>query len=280
MLSFANAKINLGLHITGRREDGYHLLESLFLPVPLCDIVEILPASEEATDDSLMVLGDIDTGCLEDNLVLRAVRRLRQDYPFPYVSIVLKKLIPSGAGMGGGSSDASFTLRTLRELFALPVTDEELRAIALTLGADCPFFIANKPALVRGIGEVLLPAPALDLSRYQLVVVKPPLHISTAEAFRGLGSFGGQAEDIPTILSRPIAEWRDSLANDFERSLFPNHPELALCKARLYELGAVYASMTGSGAALYGFFERPLSSEERATFEGCFFWQGRLTLAE
>lgn len=274
MLSFANAKINLGLHITGRREDGYHLLESLFLPVPLCDILEILPAPEGATDDKLVVLGDIDTGCLEDNLVLRAVRRLRCDYPFPYVSIILKKLIPSGAGMGGGSSDASFTLRTLRELFALPVTDEELRAIALTLGADCPFFIDNKPALVRGIGEVLLPAPSLDLSSYHLVVVKPPLHISTAEAFRGLGTIGGHTEDIPTILAKPINEWRSALVNDFERSLFSNYPELPRYKEQLYALGAVYASITGSGAALYGLFDRSLTSEERASLGDCFFWQG------
>lgn len=280
MISFANAKLNLGLHITGKRPDGYHLLESLFIPIPLADILEITERRDGIASDKLSVLGDIETGRYEDNLVLRAVRTMRSHANIPYVDITLKKCIPSGAGMGGGSADASFTLLALRELFALSLSDEVLERMALTLGADCPFFIANQPRMVRGIGEVFSPAPeGLDLSRYQLVVVKPDVHISTKEAFAGLGAIGGHSESVETIVQRPISAWRNALYNDFERSLFPKYPILSELKQKLYHLGAVYASMTGSGAALYGFFERLLSGEERLSLgEETFFWQGKATL--
>lgn len=276
MIDFAPAKINIGLHITGRRADGYHLLESLFVPIPLCDILELMPAPE-GEGDSLTVLGDIDTGEHADNLVLRAVRALRAKFAFPFVSITLKKQIPSGAGMGGGSSDAACTLRMLRKRFALEVSDAELRAIALSLGADCPFFVGGEAAMVRGIGEVFSPAPECDWSPYHLVVVKPELHVSTAEAFRGLGEVGGHAEGVEEILRSGTPEsWRGRLGNDFERSLFPKYPELSALKAKLYDLGAVYASMTGSGSALYGLFRRRLTPSERSVFADVFFWQGAL----
>lgn len=277
MLCFAPAKINIGLQITGRRPDGYHLLESLFVPIPLADIIEILPLASDSSADCLTVLGDIEVGPPEDNLVLRAVRLLRTRYPFPYVSVILKKLIPSGAGMGGGSSDASCTLKALRSLFSLPISDDELAELALSLGADCPFFVEAKPKMVRGIGEVFAPAPSVDLSAYTLVVVKPHIHISTAEAFRGLVRIGGHSSSLESMLSTDIKVWRGCVHNDFEDSLFPKYPILSQLKDRLYALGAVYASMTGSGAALYGFFERPLTQEEQSSLGEHFFWQGSLS---
>lgn len=274
MLCFANAKINIGLQITGKRADGYHLLESLFVPITLADIIEVLPLGDDATEDTLTVLGDIEVGAVEDNLVLRAVRCLREQCSFPFVSIILKKFIPAGAGMGGGSSDASVTLSALRNLFSLSISDEELEKAALSLGADCPFFLRNKMMMVRGIGELFTSAPDINLSSYTLVVVKPDVHISTAEAFRGLTKIGGHIASLETILSRSVNEWRGIVHNDFEDSLFPEYPVLAALKAKLYDMGAVYASMTGSGAALYGLFERRLNSEEQRQFDGCFFWQG------
>lgn len=254
MIDFAPAKINLGLQITARRADGYHLLETLFVPISLCDILEITPS--HSGEDSLRVLGDIATGATADNLVLRAVRLLRSHYDFPAVEITLKKQIPSGAGLGGGSSDATATLKMLRGLFQLPATDEELCRLALSLGADCPFFVCSTPAIAEGVGEVLRPAPAIDFSPYRLLVAKPEVHISTAEAFRGLQRIGGQHHSVADVVARPIEEWRGLLVNDFEASLFPQHPQLADLKQRLYDLGAIYASMTGSGSAIYGIFAK------------------------
>lgn len=219
MIAFANAKINLGLHITGKRPDGYHLLESVFVPIPLCDILELQPIQGQA--DRLKVLGNIATGDDADNLVIRAIRALRSRCDFPGVEVILKKQIPSGAGLGGGSADASTTLRMLRETFALEISDEDLEGIALSLGADCPFFVRNTPRLVEGIGEVFRPAPRLDIGHYNLVVVKPDLHVSTGEAFRGLSRIGGHAEHVSAIVASPIETWRGRLVNDFEASLFP-----------------------------------------------------------
>lgn len=271
MIVYPNAKINLGLHIVGRRADGYHLLESLLYPIPLCDILELHRASEAR--DSLTIYGTIDTGRIEDNLVLRAVRAMRERWPIPHVDLYLYKHIPAGAGMGGGSADATFTLRALRELCGLEVSDDELRAIALTLGADCPFFVANTPCLASGIGEVFAPAPTLDLGGKHLVVVKPHLHISTAEAFGGLKAIGGHSTPVAELVAHPLETWREALTNDFEASLFPQHPILSELKAWLYDQGAIYASMTGSGAALYGLFDSALPAHQLATLSGCFTWQ-------
>ena len=249
MIVYPNAKLNLGLFVTGRRADGYHLLETAFLPIPLADTLE-LELQPDAGVDQLRLEGVVgaDLGAVEDNLVLRAVRALRQLAPLPAVSLRLEKQIPSGAGMGGGSADASFTLTALRELMDLALTDAELERIALTLGADCPIFIANRPAVARGIGEVLSPLELPQLEGRWLTVVKPQLHISTAEAFRGLLPIAPKGYSIEEVLASPLEEWRERLVNDFEPSLFPRHPELAALKAALYAAGADFALLTGSAA--------------------------------
>lgn len=277
MIVYPNAKLNLGLQITGRRADGYHLLSSLFLPIPLYDILEVLP--HQQAEDSLTVYGDVSTGALEDNLVLRAVHAMRERYAIPCVDLHLYKHIPSGAGMGGGSADATFTLRALRELFALDIADDELRQIALSLGADCPFFVANEPSLVSGIGEIFAPAPPLELSGMTLVLIKPNLHISTAEAFRGLPPVHEHQYSISEVLSMPTGQWARHLVNDFEASLFPKHPILAKLKQWHYDHGAVYAAMTGSGATLYGLYHEPLGDRDRRELRdlsSCFTWHGTL----
>lgn len=275
MIIYANAKLNLGLHITGKREDGYHLLESLFIPTQLCDILEIT-LREDGDTDELTILGHVETGPLESNLVLKAVKKLREQFHIPPLQISLLKQIPSGAGMGGGSSDATHTLKAVRDLCRIELSDADLKDLALSLGADCPFFVDNRACIVRGIGEVFSPAPPINFSGYHLVIIKPNLHIATKEAFSGLRKIGGQSQSIEEIIQQPIESWSSLLSNDFEDSLFPIYPELSRLKQVLYDQGAVYASMTGSGAALYGIFRRRLSAEEQAVFSGIFFWQEAL----
>lgn len=253
MIVYPNAKINLGLNIVGRREeDGYHLLETLFYPVPLTDVLEVHPLAG-GKEDRLTVYGNDTLGREADNLVLRAVRALRTLAPIPPLDVYLSKQIPSGAGMGGGSADASFMLTLLRDRFDLELSNQELKDIALSLGADCPFFVDNKPSIGKGIGECLTSYP-IDLSGFTLVLAKPSLHISTAEAFRGLGAVGRWSLPLEEVLQLDVTQWRDFLYNDFERSLFPHYAELPRLKALLYDLGAIYASMTGSGSVIYGLF--------------------------
>ncbi len=273
MIVYPNAKINLGLYVVGKRPDGYHLLETGFLPIPLCDTLEIEPG--EGPEDELEVQGGIETGATADNLVLRAVRALRALHPIPPLHIRLTKVIPSGAGLGGGSADATFTLRALDELFALGLTDEELEAVALTLGADCPIFVRNVPAVGCGIGEVLTPLCLDHLEGLYLTVVKPELHIATREAFGGLRTIEPRAIPLEQTLAQPVERWRGELTNAFEDSLFPLYPELAQLKGVLYDLGATFALLTGSGAALYALSHEPLplAGLERP---GLFIWQGRL----
>lgn len=275
MIIYANAKINLGLQITGKRADGYHLLESVFIPIPLVDIIEITEHHNH-NQDTLNILGNIETGPVENNLIIRAVKALRDIHDFPAVQITLKKQIPSGAGMGGGSSDATHTLKALRDLFQLPISNIALEQLSLSLGADCPFFVDNTPKLVRGIGEIFKPIPSLKIRGLYIVVIKPNIHISTADAFKGLKRIGGHTQSIEEIIQQDVHLWRDYLHNDFEDSLFPIHPELTTLKEKLYDLGAIYASMTGSGAALYGLFNAALSPQELNIFSEIFCWQSYL----
>lgn len=274
MISFPNAKINIGLDIVGRRQDGYHLLQTLFYPIPLSDILEV-HVRGDLRADSLTLYGTDDLGAPADNLVLRAVRALREHADVPPLEVYLSKHIPSGAGMGGGSADASFMLRMLNEELSLGLSQDLLSRIALSLGADCPFFIYNAPAYAEGVGEILRPMPNVDLSGLHIVVVKPTIHISTAQAFAGLKSVEPKATPLSERLALPLDQWRDCITNDFEQSLFPLHPELSRAKDWLYRRGAVYASLTGSGAALYGLFREAIQIQTNELPEH-FVWQSRL----
>ena len=256
MISYPNCKINLGLHVVGKRPDGYHDLETLFVPVhDLCDELEILPTTHyplpTISQDGIALDNDPD-----DNLCMRAWRLLHDEFAIPPVSIRLKKGIPFGAGLGGGSADAAFTLKMLNEMFSLHLSDSDLERRAARLGADCAFFIRNQAAYATGIGDRLEPI-ALDLSPYRIVIEIPAgEHVSTKEAYAGLSPFTFHLSrpDLREAVKKPIGEWKELIVNDFEASVFPSHPAIAALKDDLYRRGALYASMTGSGAAVFGIF--------------------------
>ena len=258
------AKINLGLNIVNKRADGYHDLETVFYPVPIYDEIEI----REAPETTLEIKGQTIEGDPEKNLVMRAYRMVATRYALPPLHILLDKQIPMQAGMGGGSADCAFTIRLLNEQFRLGMSTDEMQQMAASLGADCAFFIEAVPAYAEGIGERLTPIP-LDLSRYCMVVVKPPVAVSTREAFSGI-KVKRPARNCRDIIMQPIDTWREQLVNDFEDSIFPLYPQLADIKRRLYELGARYAAMSGSGSALFAFFDEAPSLEKE--FRDCKTW--------
>lgn len=273
MITFPHAKINIGLQVTERRPDGYHNLDTVFYPIPLHDALEIIVAEGADYDCRIHLSGVNIEGDPDNNLVVRAYRLLAQDYPLPPVDIYLHKHIPTGAGLGGGSADASFMLRLLNETFSLGVSTEQLEAYAAQLGADCPFFITGTPVYATGIGNEFHPI-TLNLSGMYIVVVKPDVFVSTKEAYSMVHP------EKPTItldkkIVRPISEWRDTISNDFEKGIFALHPELETIKSKLYELGATYAAMSGSGAALFGLFTSEVEDVEQH-FEGCFCVQEKL----
>ena len=255
MLSFPNCKINLGLHVVSKRPDGYHNLETLFLPVPLTDKLEInISETNGFSQDGIPIAGNPN-----DNLCVKAYNLLRESYPEQVgsVTIHLKKNIPFGAGLGGGSADAAFTLKMLNELFSLQLSSDELRAFAARLGADCPFFIDNQPAYATGIGDLLEPFP-INLSGYALLLVKPQDAVSTKEAYSGIVPRDKRTDinpvDLKAALCQPVDLWKEMVVNDFEDSVFPAHPAIAAIKQQLYDCGATYAAMSGSGSTVFGLF--------------------------
>lgn len=245
------AKINIGLNVVSRRSDGYHNLQTVFYPIALCDVLETEPSSAL----TLTVTGD-DVDCpMEKNLVVKAYCMLYKDFDLPPVSIRLHKRIPSQAGLGGGSSDATAMLLALNEMFAVGLSDKELAAYAARLGADCPFFVQAKPCYATGIGELLSPIDVgKRLRGKHIVIVKPPVAVSTREAFGGISLSDAPRTSPAEIVGEPVERWRDKLSNDFETTVFRIHPELAEIKKRLYDVGAIYAQMSGSGSAIYGIF--------------------------
>jgi len=249
MISFPNAKINLGLNILSKRTDGYHDIESCLYPVPFTDVLEIIPSNQFSFTNSGLVV-DNDCG---DNLCIKAYKLIQSGYDIPTVSMHLHKVIPMGAGLGGGSSDAAFTLKMLNELFELRITNDQLKEFAAELGSDCPFFIDNQPALATGTGTALSLIPLALKGKY-LVLVFPGLSISTAEAYANVKSDKPSVE-LKEVLKLPITGWKDQLQNDFEASIFPNHPLLSKVKEQLYDQGATYAAMSGSGSTLFGIFD-------------------------
>lgn len=251
MITFPNAKLNLGLNVLRRRSDGYHDLESLFIPYGgLRDVLEMVPAEET----SLHLYGIPLDGAPEDNLVFKAWRMMHEKFEVPPVEIHLWKGIPSGAGLGGGSADAAFAVAMLGEMFRLRLQQQQLAELVSTLGSDCPFFIFNRPMMARGRGEILSRFN-IDLSDYRLEVVKPDASISTREAYAGVRPHLPETP-IEKILALPVEQWKGRLCNDFEESVFPQHPEIAEAKEEMYRRGAVYASMTGSGSAVLGIFRK------------------------
>lgn len=273
MITFPCAKINLGLNIVSKRPDGYHNLETVFYPIPLTDALEIKYMDEKFPSESpcdLKITGN-DVDCNEeDNLVIKAYQLLAADFQLPRVHAHLVKRIPTQAGLGGGSSDAAYMIRLLDKRFRLNIGIPEMERYAAKLGADCAFFITADPSYAEGIGDVLMPAdvPGAGLGGYYLAVVKPSVAVSTRDAYAAI------VPKTPTkccrdIVRQPIETWKDELVNDFEAPIFAMHPELAAIKLSLYDAGAVYAAMSGSGSALFGIFrEQPTGLEKE--FEGMF----------
>ena len=260
MILYPNAKINIGLNVIEKRVDGFHNLETLFYPVEAYDILEIVES-----DTLKMFQYGIDyPGEVMDNLCVRAYNLLKGEYNIPPVEIHLYKRIPVGAGLGGGSSDAAFTLKGLNDLFNLSIPDKKLWEYASMLGSDCPFFIYNKPMLGTGRGEILSEVEITDLSDYRIELVYPPYFVSTADAYRGIvprnvRELNGEKfkeQSLAQMLKEPVESWKDNVTNDFEITVFNKIPELAKYKEDLYKRGAVYASMSGSGSAMFGVFKR------------------------
>lgn len=273
MIVFPCAKINLGLNIVSKREDGYHNLETVFYPIPLYDALEIKYMDEKFPSDTacdLKVTGNAVDCDEQKNLVIKAYHILAADYQLPRIHTHLYKHIPSQAGLGGGSSDAAFMIRLLDERFRLNIGNPEMERYAARLGADCAFFIEAEPAYAEGIGDVLMPADGPDgnLHGYYLCVVKPDVAVSTKEAYSAITP-KKPAKSCRDIVRQPIETWKEELVNDFEEPIFKMHQKLAAIKQKLYDRGAVYASMSGSGSALYGIFkEEPKGIEEK--FDGMF----------
>jgi 4-diphosphocytidyl-2-C-methyl-D-erythritol kinase len=252
MLVFPNCKINLGLHIVGKREDGFHNLETVFYPVPFKDALEIIPSTN--TDIEFTATGLAVDGNAADNLCVKAYHLLKQDFPeVPSVKIHLHKAIPLGAGLGGGSADAAFMLKLLNEKFHLNLSTDQLINYALQLGSDCPFFIINKPCFATGRGEVL-EETTLELSAYKIVLINPRIHVSTGWAFSNITP-ALPIKSIKEIIQQPIYTWKDELKNDFETAVFTAHPAIKAIKETLYAQGAIYAAMSGSGSTVFGIFE-------------------------
>ena len=259
MVVFANCKINIGLRIGSKRADGFHNLSTIFIPIPLTDAVEIIPATSANGKQVIYSQSGIAIdGNEADNLCIKAYYLLQKDFPqLPAVRMHLHKNIPMGAGLGGGSADASFTLQLLNKQFQLNLSTTQLIDYSLQLGSDCPFFIINKPCIATGRGEILEEL-LLDLSSYTIMLVNPGIHINTGWAFKQLQLSGTESapDNLIAIIKEPIDSWKNDLTNDFELPVFHLHPEIKKIKEVLYSNGAKYAAMSGSGSTIFGIFEK------------------------
>ena len=256
MIVFPNAKINIGLNIVEKREDGYHNLESVFLPIGWKDALEVIidknnsNGSVSFSSSGLAIPGDAN-----DNLCIKAYRIIQQDYDLPAIKIHLHKNIPMGAGLGGGSSDAAFCIKTINEVCELNLAWGEMHHYAKQLGSDCSFFITNKPAYATQKGDVL-ETISLNLSGKFILIVHPGIHVSTAQAYAGVKPQKALYNLEEVVLNEPIESWKEKVKNDFEKSVFEQHSEIKNIKDLMYDYGAVYASMSGSGSAVYGIFNQ------------------------
>jgi 4-diphosphocytidyl-2-C-methyl-D-erythritol kinase len=261
MILFPNAKINLGLSIISKRQDGYHELETVMYPIPIYDILEITKSDVFSfTQTGLTVYGND-----EDNLCVKTFRLMEKRFNIEPLIMHLRKQIPMGAGLGGGSADVAFLIRGINELFLLNLSIKTQQELASELGSDCAFFIENKAQLAKGRGEILKPID-LDLSNYWIKIIHPGIHISTKAAFENVYISG--LTGLESIISKPISKWKNKLSNDFETHIFRAHPEIERIKNDLCTEGAVYASMSGSGSTVYGIFnEKPVKTFENYATE-------------
>ena len=274
MITFPNAKINLGLNIVEKRPDGYHNLETIFYPINLQDALEVTRRENNDKEYTLHISGSPLEGEPEDNLVVKAYKLLKKDYPglLP-VDIHMYKHIPAGAGLGSGSSDAACMIKLLNDKFSLGLSTERMEEYAVKLGADCAFFIRNKPVFATGIGNLFEPVE-LSLKGYHIILIKPDIFVSTRDAFAEIKPVR-PAVSLKEIVKQPMETWKNSMKNDFEDSVFKKFPEIAAIKDELYDLGAVYAAMSGSGSSVYGIFKAPIENVEDK-FCGCFCRQRAL----
>jgi 4-diphosphocytidyl-2-C-methyl-D-erythritol kinase len=270
MITFPNAKINLGLNIIEKRVDGYHNLETVFYPVPVEDALEIKIAERAEHKFILRQSGIPIAGKAEDNLAVRAYRLLDKDFNLPSIEIYLYKHIPLGAGLGGGSANAAFMLKLLNERFDLQLNAEQLEKYAATLGADCAFFIRNIPVFAEGTGNIFSPV-SLSLKGYGLVIVKPDVFVSTRDAFSFICPRKPK-RSLKEIITRPINEWKSLMKNDFEESVFHQYPIIEKIKTELYKQGATYAALSGSGASVFGLFN-PNIPIPKIKLENSFYFQ-------
>jgi len=268
MIGFPNCKINLGLNILNKRPDGFHDLSTLFYPLKWSDCLEIIPATNGHTTFSSTGLPIPPDG--NPNICERAYSLLQKAYKLAPVNIHLHKVVPMGAGLGGGSSDGAFTLKMLNELFQIGLSVNNLKEFAAQLGSDCPFFIENTPSMAAGRGELLIPV-SFSLKGSQIVVVNPGIHVGTREAFAGITPVVPSVQ-IPDAIALPREKWKDVLINDFEKGIFNNHPEIAQIKDKLYEMGAYYAAMSGSGSSVFGLFDQDARPDPEKVFPQFTCW--------
>jgi 4-diphosphocytidyl-2-C-methyl-D-erythritol kinase len=253
VICFPNAKINLGLYIKGKRADGFHDLETVFYPVKWCDALELIENPGSSEPFVLSQSGITLEGKFTDNILYKTWNIIRCEAELPALRVHLHKHIPVGAGLGGGSADAAFFLKAVNERFSLGIHHERLQAIALSAGSDCPFFLENRPSFAEGRGERLSPID-LDLSGYLILLVNPGVHVSTAKAFDDAKTLGCP-EEWKNILLTPVPNWKDKVGNCFEPAVFLKYPEVKDLKREMYNKGALYASMSGSGSTVFGIFE-------------------------
>jgi len=271
MICFPTAKINLGLRVVEKRPDGYHNIETFFYPIGLKDALEAIPGGG-LSDFRLTVSGTEEVIDPTSNLVTKAYRLLQETHTLPILDTYLHKVIPTGAGLGGGSSDAAFMLSLVNRMIEPGVSNEVLMSLAARLGADCPFFLVNKPVYATGTGNQF-EETSLSLKGYFLVVIKPNVSVSTAEAYAHMTPHP-RARSLKEMALSPVTEWKDWVENDFEEYAFQAHPVIADIKQRLYDNGALFASMSGSGSAVYGIFNEAV--DLFAVFPACFYWNSTL----
>ncbi len=273
MLTFPAAKINIGLYVVEKRPDGYHNLETVFYPIPLQDTLETKPLCYSNAPFALQTVGLHIAGKPEENLVVRVYLSMKEEFNLPSLDIYLDKHIPSGAGLGGGSSDAAHMMKQLNEQFNLGLSESEMEERLSAFGADCPFFVRERPVIATGIGNVFTPI-ALSLKGWTLLLVKPPVCVSTKDAYADVRP-QPPTTDLREAISQPVSEWKNRIGNDFEKSVFTRHPQISAIKNTLYDIGATYASMSGSGSSVFGLFKVPCESAVKV-FSDCFVFQQTL----